>query len=841
MSTEPLRRVTLACYALVFSLLVIGGCASNPREDVTESELSLSADPRAVWTQHFDNARTGAVLTETSLNTANVNASGFGKLFTRPVDGQIYAQPLYLAGVTMGGRAHNVVYVATVNDTVYAFDAEDPTLTAPLLARNLLDVAPAGARPVRNTDVGQVCVPYVDFSGNLGIVGTPVIDVANDTMYLVARSREPNGFVQRLHALDITTLADRPSSPVVIEASVPGSGSDAIAGRIAFNPETHNQRAALTLSRGVVYIAWASHCDTGPYHGWVIGYDTRTLRQSFAFNVTADGSDGGIWQAGQGLAADEQGYLYFLTGDGVSNAQYGGGSYASTFIKLDPTRSSPLVDWFMPYNVRELNENDMDLGSSGALLIPGTDLLVGGGKQGKLYLLNRNDLGRYQPDSDSQVVQSFQATAGHIHGSPVYWESEGTGKTLYVWSENDYLKAFSFDGSSIDPRPRTSTIRVPAGMPGAMLTISANGGNRGSGLVWASHPTSGDANHMTQPGTLRAFDAQDVSRELWNSNMNFERDRVGNFAKFVPPVVANGRVYLATFSDELAVYGLLASTSHGLHAEYFNDLELSAPALERTDAVIDFDWGVGSPDPAILPDRFSVRWTGRLVPRFSEEYTFTTTSDDGVRLWVNGVLLVDKWWNHPPQQDQGTLSLLAGREYDLRMELYENTGEAVARLVWSSASQPAEVVPTSQLTPAASRSTGVRAEYFDGLDFSGARATRVDARIDFDWNIGAPLPSMGVDEFSVRWSGAMLAPFSETYTFTATSDDGVRLWIDDALVIDDWNDHPRHDKSESMALVAGRHALRMEFYENTGEAVAQLSWSSPSIPRQVVPSASLSP
>ncbi|HEY5957767.1 MAG TPA: PA14 domain-containing protein, partial [Polyangiaceae bacterium] len=570
-----------------------------------------------------------------------------------------------------------------------------------MIRRNLLDVAEAGSRPVRNTDVGQVCRPYLDFTGNLAIVGTPVIDLSSNTLYVVSRVREPTAFVQRLHAIDASTFADRPNSPVVIRAQVRGTGAGSLDGVIAFDSEIHNQRAALLLAAGNVYIAWASHCDTGPYHGWIVGYDAVTLQQSFVFNDTVDGALGGIWQAGQGLSADAEGRIYFLTGNGTSNAQFGGRSFGSAFVKLDPRQAEPVVDWFMPYNVDILNDNDADLGSSGALLLPGTNLLLGGGKEGTFYLIDRDRLGHFGSDGDSQIVQSFHATAGHIHGSPVYWNGEGIGPTVYVWSESDYLKAFNFNGRWFDTTPTTSNMRVPDGMPGGMLSISANAGIAGSGVVWASHPTRGDANHATRQGTLRAFDAEDVSRELWNSDMNFARDHVGNFAKFATPVVANGKVYLSTFSDELAVYGLLSSTGTGLLAEYFHDANLSQTSFIRIDASVNFDWRDQSPAHSLGSENFSVRWRGTVVPQFSEEYTFITTSDDGVRLWIDGALVIDAWTDHARREDHGRVTLLAGVKFDVRMEFYEHSGDAVVQLAWSSPSQPTAVIPKTRLFPAA--------------------------------------------------------------------------------------------------------------------------------------------
>jgi hypothetical protein len=546
-------------------LIVLAPFACGERPiPVSRRSSALTFDPHDVWTQHYDNTRTGATLVETTLNTSNVNGASFGKLFARAVDDQIYAQPLYLAGVPAAGKTRNVVYVATVSNSVYVFDADDPVAGQPLVARNLMEVAPAGARPPVNSEVGQNCAAsYSDFAGNIGIVGTPVIDVAAGTMYLVARTVE-NGsqFVQRLFALDTSTLADK-VPPVVISVRVSGSGAGSVNGVLALNTQTANQRAALTLVSGTVYIAWASHCDTDPFHGWIAGYDGATLQQKLVWNDTPNGTEGGIWQAGQGLASDGR-YLYFMTGNGTTDAPNGGTSYGCTMVKLDPSSSPPSVaDWFTPYNYAVLDVMDYDLGSSGVLMLPNTTLLLGGGKEGKLYLVDRNNMGHYL-DGDHQIVQSIAgAGAGHIHGSPVTWTSAAVGTMFYVWTENDYLKQWGFNGTTISPTTPVaqSPMQVPMGMPGGMLSVSANGALSGTGILWAAHPASGDANHATQPGIMRAFDAENVGHELWNSLQNPARDNFGDFAKFVPPVVANGKVYLATFSNQLVVYGLLAPTT----------------------------------------------------------------------------------------------------------------------------------------------------------------------------------------------------------------------------------------------------------------------------------------
>ncbi len=538
-----------------------GSAWAQPSGTFTTLATNPPAPPSiAVLTQHNDDARDGANLQETILNTSNVNTNQFGLLYTRAVDDQIYAQPLIMTNVSILGKGvHNLVIVATVNDSVYAFDADDPTVTTPYWQTSFLG---PNIRAPRNSDMTGACGGnYKDFSGNLGIVGTPVIDPATGTIYLVARTLENGGtFVQRLHALDVATGLDR-VPPVVITATYPGDGDGSVGGVITFDPQRQNQRPGLALANGVVYIAWASHCDWGPYHGWVIGYDASTLQRVVVYNDTPNGYNGGIWMSGQAPANDGQGNQYLSTGNGsvdtASSLDRG-----ESFLKLTPNGGRLAVaSWFTPYNWPVLEAGDVDLGSGGLMLIPGTNLVFGGGKQGIMYLVNRDNMGGLSGgSSDTNIVQSFPVTSNQIHGGAVWWNGAG-GPYAYVWPSAADLQQYRFDASAGKfalPAFAQGASVAPNGQPGGILALSADGSKPGSGIVWASHQMSGDANQSVRPGILRAYDAGNVAHELWNSEQLSARDAVGNFAKFVPPTVANGKVYLATFSGRLDVYGLLA-------------------------------------------------------------------------------------------------------------------------------------------------------------------------------------------------------------------------------------------------------------------------------------------
>ena len=398
----------------------VGGGSGNGDGGAAAPDMAAAPAGASVLTQHNDLARTGANLQETLLTTSNVNAQDFGKLYCLPVDDQVYAQPLVMHDLVIGGVMRDVLFVATVNDTVYAFDATAP-LADPLWRKSLL---PAGAVPTRNSDMTGACGgDYEDFSGNMGIVGTPVIDAASGTLYVVARSKENGAFAQRLHALDVHSGAERPASPVSITASVAGSGDGASDGQIAFDPLRENQRSGLLLSNGVVYVTWAGECDWPPYHGWVIGYDATTLAQAFVYNDTPGGGDGGIWGSGGAPAADAQGNIYVATGNGtvgVPGDPTDLSNRGESLLKLTPSGTSlNIASWFTPYDYAAADTSDIDFGTTGVLLIPGTSLAVAGAKNSVLYIVNRDNMGGVTTVAgDPQIVQRIDLGAAGVYGTP---------------------------------------------------------------------------------------------------------------------------------------------------------------------------------------------------------------------------------------------------------------------------------------------------------------------------------------------------------------------------------------------------------------------------------------
>ncbi|HEV2964741.1 MAG TPA: hypothetical protein VG649_23135, partial [Candidatus Angelobacter sp.] len=392
--------------------------------------LMLAALPAlsqvSVLTRGYDNQRTGTNLSETVLNQSNVNASQFGKLFQLQVDDQVFAQVLYMHGLSIAGGTHNVAFVATANNTIYAFDAD--TAGAPLWQRNFNN----GGRPTNHTEVGGNCGSYLDFSGNIGIVGSPVIDATTNTMYFVARTIENGSTIQRLRAINVTTGADRATNAqVTIQAS-------------GFDPVIQNQRPSLALSSGVLYIGWASFCDTGAYHGWLMSYDASSFSQLGVFNTTASGSQGGIWMSGIAPAFDSNGNLYFSTGNGTFD---GSNNFGESLLKLAP-RTLGRLDFFTPSNFNTLNGGDTDFGSGGPLFLPGTNVIATGGKEGKIFVINSNNLGGVVT-GDTQILQSFQAVdptivpsaTYHIHNGSVAWNGP-QGLNLYISGENDHVRAY---------------------------------------------------------------------------------------------------------------------------------------------------------------------------------------------------------------------------------------------------------------------------------------------------------------------------------------------------------------------------------------------------------------
>ncbi len=493
----------------------------------------------SVLTYHNDNFRTGANTNETILTPANVSSNIFGRLFTRSVDGYVYAQPLVAAGVNVprfGPR--NVVYVATEHDSVYAFDAD--TGHSYWHAKLL----PKHGKPVSSVKDANC----TDLIPEIGVTSTPVIDPSTSTIYVVEKGKTNTVFFQRLHALDLATGAEKFGGPVNVTASVPGSGGDNVNGTITYNALSQNQRPALLLLNGVVYIASASHCDNDPYHGWLLGYSASDLAQVAVFNATPNGARGGFWMSGCGAAADASNNIYISTGNGDFDADTGGSDYGDTTLKLSTSSGLVVTDYFTPFDQATLDVNDNDHGAGGVLLLPDqpgahTHLAIQGSKEGSLYVMDRDNLGHFQSGSDTQIVQSLPTIITSIFCTPAYFNGN-----IYLNGINDALKEFALTNGLLSSSPVSQSTNS-IGFPGATPSVSANGIS--NAIVWtldtrASKVVNGQA-------VLYAYDATDLTHQLYSSAVS--RQPPGPAVKFAVPTIVNGKVYVGAVR-RLAVYGL---------------------------------------------------------------------------------------------------------------------------------------------------------------------------------------------------------------------------------------------------------------------------------------------
>lgn len=921
-----------------------------------------------VLTRHYDNYRTGINLNETILNTSNVNPAQFGKLFSRAVDGEIYAQPLYVSNLVIPGKGtHNVVFVATAHNSIYAYDADDPAQNDPLWHVNL------------GASVPSMVIQTPNLPVEVGLISTPVIDLSTQTIYAVTKNYENSTQLFRLHALHLTTGAHKPGSPVLITGSVPGSGEGNDGnGNVPFVAAKQNQRVALTLANGNVYVAFASHEDYSPYHGWIFAYDKTTLAKRYTHNNTPNGWMGGIWMSGEGLAVDDSGSLYYVGGNGAYD---GVTNFGQSVVKLNPNLT--VADWFTPYNFDFLNSIDYDLGTANAILIPGNRVLAGG-KEGVVYVLNRANMGHFNAGGD-QIPQRWGATNGHIHSSMIYWHRTTADPLLFVWGEHDVLKTFPYQNGSFATTPsQTSTMEVyPGYANGPAMTLSSNNNATGSAVLFVSLPYDGDSVHDHVNGIFRAFDANDVGRELWNSRIYTDADDSGVWAKWTPPVVANGKVYMASFSGVLNVYGLLPSvppaapinlnatagnhlvlllwnattraTSYtvkrsltnggpyttvatGLTSPTYTDLNVingmtyyyvvsatnlygeganSNQAQARPDAAargnalsVSFvgfstamqpsevagvvpaaNWN-NAPDASgtllNLMDNLggatgiSVQWNSnnvwgiglsdapgnvRMMNGYLDSTDTSTTSVtvSGIPPWLvqngydvyvytdgGGIERTGDYTignqtiqarDHTNFNGTFTEAMFSVGNYVVFPELYQSSFTMSARANPNGGFRaPVNAIQIVAL-PAGS-GTGLLGHYFNdpgnGTRFNAPVFDRIDKTINFAWEGDSPGYGVQSDHFSIRWTGQIQPQFTENYTFTTRTDDGVRLWVNNTLVVDAWYDQAPTEHSGTVALVAGqKYDVRMEYYELWAGAVGQLFWSSPSTPKQIVPRSAL--
>jgi outer membrane protein assembly factor BamB len=498
-------------------------------------------------TYHNDNARTGQNLNETILTPNNVNQSGFGKLFVIPADGKVDAQPLYLPSLSIGGKNHNVLFLETEHGSVYAFDADT--------GKQIWQITTLLSAETSSDDHG-----CNQITPEIGVTGTPVIDPKagpHGSMYVIAISKDGSGnYHQRLHALDVTTGAEEFSGPKEIQATYPGTGDNSSNGQVIFDPGQQVDRPGLLLLNGVVYTSWGSHCDFRPYTGWIIGYNETTLAQVNVLNVTPNGNEGAFWMSGAGPAADSSGNIYALeangTFDSTLNAQGfpAQGDFGNAFLKISTSNNQLTVaDYFEMSQQSSENSTDTDLGSGGALVLPDMKdgsgntrhLAVGAGKDQKLYVVNRDSMGKFSANGDNIYQEIDHVLAEGIWSMPAYFDN-----TVYYGPVARGIQAFAITNALLGSTPSSQT-NTQFEYPGATPSISANG--TGSAILWAAE--------NSDPAVLHAYDATNLAHELYNSNQApAGRDQFGTGNKFITPTVVNGKVYVGT-TNGVGVFGLL--------------------------------------------------------------------------------------------------------------------------------------------------------------------------------------------------------------------------------------------------------------------------------------------
>ena len=525
--------------------VVVSNSAGEAVSDFATLTVATPAGVDVV-TYHNDNPRTGQNLKEVMLTLANVNSSSFGKLGFFTTDGKVDAQPLYLSSLNVAGNGmHNVLYVATEHDSLYAFDGD----TGAVLWQ--VSLMKTGETPSDDRGCSQI-------TPEIGITSTPVIDRAagtNGVIYVVAMSKNEAGtYFQRLHALDITSGAELFGGPVTVQASFPGTGDNSVGGNVIFDPKQYAERAGLLLLSGTIYTTWTSHCDIRPYTGWIIAYDATTLAQSSVLNVTPNGSQGSIWMAGTAPAADSADNIYFLDANGTFDTTLtaGGipvnGDFGNSFMKLSTSGGLAVADYFATFDTVQQSDVDGDLGSGGALVLPDlTDgsgqtfhLAVGAGKDTNIYVVNRDDMGKFNSGRNNIYQELAGALPGGVFAMPSYFNN-----TIYYGSVGSTIKAFVISDAHLSGTPKSQT-STSFPYPGSTPSISANGGS--DAILWA-HENS-------NPAVLHAYDATDLTHELYNSNQAGTRDQFGPGNKFITPTIANGKVYVGT-ANGVAVLGLL--------------------------------------------------------------------------------------------------------------------------------------------------------------------------------------------------------------------------------------------------------------------------------------------
>ena len=832
---------------------------------------TIGAAPVSTW--HNDNFRSGANPNELTLLPAYVHSSTFGKIFSQPVEGQIYAQPLFMPGIAIAGKGtHNIVLVATEHNYIYAFDAETNEGTnAAYLWRT--DLGPS-------TPAADICANNI--APEFGVTGTPVIDPATNTLYALSKNKISGVYYNRLHAIDITNGQERAGSPVTVQASAPGlgEGGDGM-GNVLFDDLHEFQRPGLLLLNGIVYVCWSSHCDYTPYHGWVIGYDAKTLAEKGVWNTSPNGvsvagqqpAGAGIWMTGAAPAADADS-LFVITGNGRFNANKGGTEYGDSVVKLTPVRNLlPVADYFTPYDQQYLDDQDVDLGSSGAMLLPDQPgahphLLVCTTKTGKIYLIDRDTgkMSKFHAGGD-QIVQSISNANGGAWSSLAYYNGR-----VYTQGNGDVMRAFALNNGILNTTPAaisTTAFSYPGATP--CISYDATSANPDStAIAWAIENAGGTA-------VLHAYAATDLS-ELYNSSQVPGRDYAGSYLNFTVPLIADGRVFVGTAS-QLSVYSggywvgaptfspnggaispgqpitinsptIFAKTYYTLDGSeptqnstlYTNPITISASATIKARAFkLDyFPSEIASagfnyiPAPPLPPANLTAGGADHSVFLNWTAGQYAVTYNVKRSLSANGTFTaIASGVTGTTYTDAG---LTNGTTYYYKVSSSNSLGT-------SADSNIASATPTP---PIIGNGTGLTGQYFvdPGNDtfFNALTFARTDASINFDWNGAAPAPGVPGSNFSARWTGKVLAPVSGPFTFTATADDGIRLWVNSQLLIDAWVYQAATAYSGTINLNAGQqYDIRMEYFQGGGGAVAHLAWAYAGQIAAIIPQTQLYP
>ncbi|MGC9943852.1 MAG: chitobiase/beta-hexosaminidase C-terminal domain-containing protein, partial [Verrucomicrobiota bacterium] len=731
-----------------------------------------------------------------------VNTNTFGLLWSYAVDGYVYTQPLYVPNVNIPGQGtHNVIYIGTENDSVYALDADSNTGTnGGVLWHTNLGIAALS----NNGEFGNRYGPtYGDIVPEVGITGTPVIDPVSGTIYVDVFTREigatSTNYYHRIHALNITNGVEQPGSPVVIAATYPGTGVGGNGSVLTFDPKEHNERSALTLAGGVLYVGYAGYGDTDPYHGWLFGVSTTNLQilPKYIFNTTPNATmadfgthagEGGMWMGGNGLCVDGSNNLYFESGNGSFSANTNGGDYADSFLKLNTSNGLSVADYFTPYDQANDAAADLDVGSAGPLLLPDSagsaahpHLIVGGSKEGTIYLLDRDNLGHYSTSgSDNQVVQSVVGQMGGAWSSPAYFNNQ-----LYFQASGDVLKAFAITNGVLGTTPSSKSAASVGAFNGGPV-VSANGTN--DGIVWMLNSS---AFASSGPEILYAYSATNLADVLYNSSQ-LPRDNPGGAVKMVNPMVANGKVYVGA-EYALSIFG-------------YNSF-LATPTI--------------SPDGLAFTNSVTVTLSDS-TPGVSIYYT-----EDGNIPTTNSTLYT------APFLVTSTLNLQAVAVKAGAI----NSGVASASFINTAALGDG----TGLLGEYWANTTGAR---FTNVDFATLPTlTRTDAVVNFNWSNAGPAPSVGQTNFIARWTGSLQPEYSETYNLTTVASGGVLVWVNGHLLINSWpNSLTSVTNSAAISLKAQElYTIQMDYSQSNGNAGAQLFWSSPSTSQAIIPQTQLYP